>query len=38
MEKFDEFINEINKFENRFGKIRDEERMLAVEKLMPKAF
>ena len=24
------FTNEINKFENRFGKIRDEEKMLAV--------
>ena len=27
--------NEMNKFENRFGKIRDEEKMLAVKKLMP---
>ena len=25
----------MNKFENRFGKIRDEEKMLAVKKLMP---
>ena len=28
------FINETNKFENRFGTIRDEEKMLAVKKLM----
>ena len=28
------FINEMNKFENRFGKIRDEEKMLAVKKFM----
>ena len=27
----------MNKFENRFGKIRDEEKMLAVKKLMPKS-
>ena len=36
--KFDDilrtFINETNKFENRFGTIRDEEPMLAVKKLM----
>ena len=31
------FTKEINKFENRFGKIRDEEKMLAVKKLMQKA-
>ena len=39
VEQFDDilrtFTNEMNKFENRFGKIRDEEKMLAVEKLMP---
>ena len=29
------FINEMNKFESRFGAIRDEEKMLAVKKLMP---
>ena len=38
MEQFDDilktFINETNKFEKGFGKIRDEEQMLAVEKLM----
>ena len=28
------FINEMNKFESRFGAIRDEEKMLAVKKLM----
>ena len=28
------FINEMNKFENRFGTIRVEEKMLAVKKLM----
>ena len=28
------FINETNKFENRLGKTRDEEKMLAVKKLM----
>ena len=27
-------INETNKFESRFGKIRDEKKMLAVKKLM----
>ena len=31
------FINEMNKFENRFGKIRDEEKMFAVKKLMPQS-
>ena len=29
--------NEMNKFENRFGKIRDEEKMLAVKKLIPES-
>ena len=29
------FTNEMNKFESRFGKIRDELKMLAVKKLMP---
>ena len=28
------FSNDTNKFENRFGKIKDEEKMLAVKKLM----
>ena len=28
------FINEMNKHENRFGKLRDEEMMHAVKKLM----
>ena len=32
------FTNEMNKFENRIGKIRDEEKMLAVKKLMPESF
>ena len=36
MEQFDDilrtFINEMNKFESRFGAIRDEEKMLAVKK------
>ena len=31
------FINEMNKFESRFGAIRDEEKMLAVKKLMPES-
>ena len=39
VEQFDDilrkFTNEMNKFESRFGKIRDEEKMLAVKKLMP---
>ena len=39
VEQFDDilrtFTNEMNKFENRFGKIRDEEKVLAVKKLMP---
>ena len=38
VEQFDDilrtFITETNKFENRFGIIRDEEKMLAVRKLM----
>ena len=38
VEQFDDilrtFINETNKFENRFGTIRDEEKMLAIKKLM----
>ena len=40
-EQFDDilktFINEMNKFESRFGAIRDEEKMLAVKKLMPES-
>ena len=36
VEQFDDilrtFTNEMNKFESRFGKIRDEEKMLAVKK------
>ena len=39
VEQFDDilrtFTNEMIQFENRFGKIRDEEKMLAVKKLMP---
>ena len=39
VEQFDDilrtFINEMNKFESRFGAIRDEQKMLAVKKLMP---
>ena len=31
------FISERNKFENKFGKIRDEEKMPAVKKLMPES-
>ena len=42
VEQFDDilrtFINEVNKFERRFGAIRDEEKMLAVKKLMPESF
>ena len=38
VEQFDDilrtFINETNKFENRFGTIRDEEKMLADKKLL----
>ena len=41
VEHFDDilrtFTNEMNKFENRFGKIKDEEKMLAVKKLMPQS-
>ena len=41
VEQFDEilraFTNEMNMFENRFGKIRDEEQMLAVKTLMPES-
>ena len=41
VEQFDDilrtFINEMNKFENRFGKIRDEEKMLSIKKLMPES-
>ena len=41
VEQFDDilkmFTNEMNKFASRFGKIRDEEKMLAVKKLMRKA-
>ena len=41
MEQFDDilrtFTNEMTKFENRFVKIRDEEKMLAVKKLMPES-
>ena len=39
VEHFDDilrtFITDTNRFENRFGMIRDEEKMLAVKKLMP---
>ena len=41
VEQFDDilrtFTNEMNMFESRFGKIRDEEKMLAVQKLMPES-
>ena len=41
MEQFDDilrtFINEMNKFESRFGAIRDEEKMFAVKKVMPES-
>ena len=41
VEQFDDilrtFINETTKFENRFGTIRDEEKMPAVKKLMPQS-
>ena len=41
VEHFDDilrtFKNEMTKFENRFGKIRDEEKVLAVKKLMPES-
>ena len=40
VEQFDDilrnFVNEANKYEGRFGKIRDEEKTLAVKKLMPR--
>ena len=31
------FTNEMNKFDNIFGKIRDEEKMFAVKTLMPES-
>ena len=31
------FTNEMNKFESRVGKIRDEEKMIEVKKLMPES-
>ena len=38
MEQFDDilrtFINERHKFENRFGKSRDEDKVLAVKRLL----
>ena len=41
VEKFDDilraFKNEMTKFENRFGRIQDEEKVLAVKKLMPES-
>ena len=41
MEQFDDilrtFTNEMNKLESRFGKIRNEEKMLAVKKSMPES-
>ena len=41
VEQFDDnlmtFTNEMNKFASKFGKIRDEEKMLAVMKLMPES-
>ena len=41
MEQFEDilrtFIKEANKYENRFGKIRDEEKPLAVKTLMPES-
>ena len=41
VEQFDDilrtFTNEMTKFENRFGKIRDEEKVLSVKKLMPES-
>ena len=41
VEQFDDrlrmFMNTANSFEDRFGKIRDEERTLAVKKLMPES-
>ena len=39
VEQFDDvlrtFINEMNKFESKFGAVRHEWKMLAVKKLMP---
>ena len=39
VEQFDDilgnFIDETDKYEGRFGNIRDEEKMLAVKKLLP---
>ena len=41
VEQFDDFlrtfVNETNKFENRFGKLRDEAKMAAVKKLVPES-
>ena len=41
VEQFDDilrtFTHEMNKFESRFGKIREEEKTLAVKKLMPES-
>ena len=41
VEQFDDilrtFINETNKLEKPFGKVRDEENELAVKKLMPES-
>ena len=41
VEQFDDilrtFMNEMNNFESRFGAIRDEEKMLAVTRLMPES-
>ena len=41
VEQFDDilrtFTNEMTQFENRFGKIRDEEKVLAVKKLTPES-
>ena len=41
VEQFDDilrtFTNEMTKFEKRFAKIEDEEKMLAVKKLMPES-
>ena len=41
VEQFDDilsnFIKETNKYAGRFGKIRDEEKILAVTKLMPES-
>ena len=41
VEQFDDilrtFVNEMNKFESRFGAVRDGEKMLAVKKLMPES-